>query len=193
MAQVKRQARPFCHEPKRAKSLEASPTSPNDGSQGGCGCVHGDLPRIADCGFDPIDVLIIDFVRCVCAGYASGETRHWDCACDLAERELGLVDGPSFVARTISLMRAIQCERKGGFGYMAWGCSHVSEHELLVIALIRAARQQNTDEFTSALSNLASVPNPVRIAIAASALAGLCIRHESLCSMCGSMGSRVVN
>ncbi|MFV0368179.1 MAG: hypothetical protein ACK5KM_06950 [Hyphomicrobiaceae bacterium] len=182
MAQLKRPVRPF-HGSKTSEPLGTATAVPGDVSQGDCDCTDADLdlPRIVDFGFDPIDVLIIDLIRCVCAGYASGDMVHWDTACDVAEQELGAIDGPSFVARTISLMRAVQRERKNGFGYMTRGCAHICEHELILIALIRAARQQHTINFKTALSSFASVPNPARIAVAASALAGLCVRHQALC------------
>lgn len=181
MAQTKRYVR-SAHSEQPGDAHRPDLLVATSNAQGDCGCMHDDLPRMSECGLDPIDVLIIRLIRRVCAGYASGQTAHWDAACDLAEQDLGSIDGPSFVARTISLMRAVQRERNGGFGFMSPWCSHISEHELQIIALIRAARQQHTNVFKSALSDLASIPNPARIAIAASALAGLCVRHAALCN-----------
>lgn len=143
----------------------------------GCSCELDLLPKVDELGFDGLDSLMLDLIRCVCSGYASGDIAKWEMAYRLADQRLGGIDGPSFVARAVSLMRAVQMERKVRFGFRSLGCQRISGDEFLLMAVIRAARLGNTEVFNAAIRDLATVAHPERIASAANAIAGLCQRH----------------
>jgi hypothetical protein len=125
---------------------------------------------------DTIESLTLSVLRHLCASLGSRTTLGWERAHDLAESALGLGDGPALVAHLAALLRAIRSERPGHFSYMSADCpvcsQRISDEELAVILLIRAARAGRHKRVPQLTASLAERPEAPRIHAAAAALGG---------------------
>jgi hypothetical protein len=134
---------------------------------------------------DPIDGLALSVRRRLCASFASQTTHGWERAHDLADSALGLSNGPALVAHLAALLRAVRGKRVGRFGYMAADCptcgQRITDEELLVIRLLRAARTGGHDGMARLAASLADGPVaravPAQLAFAPSDTAAT--RYES--------------
>lgn len=132
---------------------------------------HDSLPTIASLNLAPIELLIVDLIRCVCHGYASRDLAAWEHAFRLADDRLGLTDGPILAARVSALIRAMREERRVHFGFMPLGCCRISEDEEALMALIKASRDDAEYEaLNTAVKRLRTVPWPERMIVAAMSL-----------------------
>jgi hypothetical protein len=132
---------------------------------------HDSLPTIESLELAPVDLVIVDFVRCFCHGYASRNLASWEHAFRLADDRLGLADGSILAARVSALIRAMRDERQVDFGFMPLGCSRISEDEEALIALIKASCDDGQHEALNvAVKRMRTVPWPERMIVAAMSL-----------------------
>ncbi|MEM9354680.1 MAG: hypothetical protein AAGB04_00575 [Pseudomonadota bacterium] len=145
-------------------------------------CQHPELPLLSSLGFEEIDILILEILRSLCAGYEQDNLACWERAFDVAEEHLGSVDGPSFVSRCVMLLRALRAERAGGFCYMSTECIHISEAEQDLMKLVRVGSSAATcdKQVADAARVLATTADPSKLVTAARALGAMCIRHKRL-------------
>jgi hypothetical protein len=101
------------------------------------------FPLRSELGFSPIENVTLDVFRAVCEIYTSGSAQPWEIAFKISEENLGVIDGPAFVARVTALLRSLRQERKIGFSYLSVGCQHVSPDELAVAGLLKAVRSRD--------------------------------------------------
>ena len=99
------------------------------------------ISRIADICADDAEVLALSILRFVAAGYMTSDVACWDAAYDAADRVLGPVEGPQFVAAMTGIMRAIRCERAGDWAFMPATCCRATANESQLIDLIGCARR----------------------------------------------------
>lgn len=151
----------------------------------GSRCQHPELPLLSSLGFKEIEILILEIVRSLCAGYEHDNLAYWERAFNVAEEHIGPVDGPSFVSRCVMLLRALRAERAGGFCYMSTECVHISEAEQDLMALVRAGSSVTTSnkQVEQAACKLATTDTPSKLLTAARALGAMCIRHNRLKQM----------
>jgi hypothetical protein len=128
---------------------------------------HNRLPRIDEVCADDAEVLALAVSRYLAAGYMTGDVACWDAAYDGAERVLGPRDGQAFVAAMVGVLRAIRAERSGDWAFMPATCCRATDHEQELVALLRAGRQQSSDEVEMQACRLAGVPQAPRLTEAA--------------------------
>lgn len=161
-----------------ARRRRSEPVAPNPETpvRGGASCRrhHDTLPTLASLELAPIELVIVDLVRCVCHGYASRDLAAWEHAFRLADDRLGLADGPILAARVSALIRAMREERQVHFGFMPLGCCRISEDEEALMALIKASRDDGQYETLNlAVKRMRTVPWPERMIVAAMSLFAL--------------------
>lgn len=100
------------------------------------GCSHARLPLVRDACRDDATVLALSVVRSIAAGYMTGDVACWDTGFEGAERILGEVEGPRFVAAMAGLMRAIRRERQGDFSFLPATCCRVTADEQDLLDLL---------------------------------------------------------
>jgi hypothetical protein len=120
---------------------------------------------------DPIEDLALSVLRHLCASFGNQTTLGWERAHDLAESALGPDDGPVLVAHLVALLRAVRSERAGCFSYMAADCptcnQHITDEELLIIRLLRAARVGEHERIAQLAASLAQGAEAPHIGTAA--------------------------
>jgi hypothetical protein len=99
------------------------------------------MNRMADICADDAEVLALSVLRSVAAGYMTSDVACWDAAYDAAERVLGPVEGPQFVAAMTAIVRAIRRERDGDWCFMPATCCRATADEHQLIGLIGSARR----------------------------------------------------
>jgi hypothetical protein len=159
---------------------------------------HDSLPTIESLGLAPIELVILDLVRCFCHGYASRNLAAWEHAFRIADDRLGLADGPILAARVTALIRAMRDERQVHFGFMALGCCRISEDEEALMALIRASCDDGRHETLNvAVKRMRTVPRPERMVVAAMSLSAFsqdyCISPSQQPSACTPGPPRTLN
>lgn len=139
------------------------------------------MPLLSSLAFKPVEHLLLDILRTLCAGLQHDRLAYWINAFETAEERLGAIDGPLIVSGAISLLRALRAERACGFGYMSKECPHISEDEQDLMKLIRAGccTQCGDAHLADAAAQIATVSDPSRLIAAARAIGTLCIRQES--------------
>jgi hypothetical protein len=155
---------------RRSQSVTPNPEAP--AQEGASARRHHDsLPTIESLGLAPIELAIVDLVRCFCHGYASGNLASWEHAFRLADDRLGLAEGPILAARVSALIRAMRDERQVDFGFMPLGCSRISEDEEALLALIKASCDDGQYETVNvAVKRMRTIPWPERMIVAAMSL-----------------------
>lgn len=145
-------------------------------------CQHSELPLLSELDLRPIERLILDILRTLCAGLEHSRLAYWIRAFDTADERLGAIDGPVLVSGCVSLLRALRAERACGFGYMTTECPHISEEEQDLMTLVRAGSCLQCDDthLMDAACEVATTSNPSRLIVAARTLGAVCNRHESL-------------
>lgn len=155
---------------RRSQSVAPDPETSVQGGASGKR-YHDSLPTIESLGLAPIDLVIVDLVRCFCHGYASGNLASWEHAFRLADERLGLAEGPILAARVSALIRAMRDERQVDFGFMRLGCSRISEDEEALLALIKTSCDDGQYETLNvAVKRMRTVPWPERMIVAAMSL-----------------------
>lgn len=146
---------------------------------------HGEGAHPIGClAHNPTERLALDVVRLVCASLAIGEARHWERAHELAEDCLGLIDGPSLVARGATMLRAVKRDRKEPFEFLSAECPDCREYitrcEAQLMALVRLGRNGPSALLERRAARFAGGDAAPRIVLAACALGGLLERYEFL-------------
>jgi hypothetical protein len=151
-------------------------------SEEDAGARHGEGTFPIGClAHDPTERLALDVMRFVCAGFATGDAEHWDAAHDLAEECLGLIDGPSLVARGATLLRAVRSDRTAPFQFLSAKCpdcrEHISRCEAQLMALVRLARRGPSAILDRRASSFAGRREAPHIVLAACAMGMLLERY----------------
>jgi hypothetical protein len=124
----------------------------------------------------PIERLALAVLRHLCASFGSRTTVGWERAHDLAEAALGFGDGPALVAHLTALLRAVRSERAQCFSYMGADCptccQRITDDELLIVLLIRAADAGRGKRVAQLAASLAQRPEAPHVDAAATALGG---------------------
>jgi hypothetical protein len=139
---------------------------------------HDGLPTVNEVCPDDAAVLALSVTRFIAAGYMTGDVACWDAAYDGAERVLGDVEAPAFVAAMIGLMRAIRSERADDWLFMPATCCRVTPHEEDLMALLGSARSAAGRGLSLETAQLAGVVNAPRLTGAARIAAELIQRAQ---------------
>jgi hypothetical protein len=158
---------------KRRIGLDAGKAHGGGAQPDACPCGHENLPLFPSVTTDPLEVLSIVLMRHFMAGHCWPELGYLDSGLDCAETMLGPLDGPSVYARNLALVRAIECERRGDFLFMAPGCDRISEDEQEVAAALRASRGRATRQAEAAIARLTRRRDAPRTLMAIQALAAM--------------------
>lgn len=105
-----------------------------------CAAEAAGFPLRAPFGYEPIEDLTLNVLRCLFEVYRTGSGEGWEIALQTAERELGAIDGALLVAHVTSFLRALRAEGPGSFNYLGIGCHHICPDELAVLTLLKAMR-----------------------------------------------------
>ncbi|HPG88228.1 MAG TPA: hypothetical protein PLD46_01135 [Hyphomicrobium sp.] len=135
------------------------------------------MPLRRDLKLLPIEDVTLDLFRCVGLMFSTGDGNYWNCALEHAEKQLGVLDGPLFVARLTTLLRAIRTERHGAFSFLSAGCLHICDDEFAVMTMIKAARQGNFETLHEVAHHFARSSTVRRIDYAIRAIASEQSRH----------------
>ncbi|WP_116527031.1 hypothetical protein [Microvirga sp. KLBC 81] len=98
------------------------------------------LNRVADVCADDSEVLALAVLRFVAAGYMTSDVACWDAAHDAAERALGPIEGPQFVATMTGIMRSIRRECMREWRFLPATCCRTTADEERLIKIIAYAR-----------------------------------------------------
>jgi hypothetical protein len=132
----------------------------------------------------PLDILRLDeseefflkLFRYVCATIANQSLDGWQSALDLARQSLGETNGTIMVNAIVTLLHAIQDERRGEFSFMVADCPicsrRVSDEEKSTIDLIRSAFAMDDPNRDDRARALVGNGDCERLIAAAGALAG---------------------
>ncbi len=98
------------------------------------------LYPMADCCMDDAEALALAVLRFVAAGYMTSDVVCWDAAHDAAERILGPLEGPQFVAAMTGVIRAVRRAQRSDWHFMPATCGRATSGEKSLIGFIRCAR-----------------------------------------------------
>lgn len=121
---------------------------------------HDELPCVASMHPSSLDLLALNVARCFCHGWSSGRLAAWEHAFQMADEQLGPVQGSDFVARVIALMRAVMRERTGGLHYMSVGCTRICEDEEALMRAVQSAFGNDASALKMAVAELTRTPQP---------------------------------
>ncbi|GJD34901.1 hypothetical protein [Methylobacterium aerolatum] len=130
------------------------------------------MQRVGDACGDEAEILALSVARFVAAGYMTGDVACWDAAFNGAEALLGAVEGPSFVAKVVGIVRALRIERDGDWSFMPASCCRLTGHECALVALIGRGRRGRWDEVAQGAASLAGRETAPRLVAAIRAAAG---------------------
>lgn len=113
----------------------------------------------------------LEIFRLFCMSCERNDAEGWHHAISHAERTYGADDGPLVAARIVSLLRAMQSERRGGFGYLSPLCpncrARVSEDEWQLVCLMKAGSHGEVGEIEAAACHFARRPSAPLLSAAA--------------------------
>lgn len=113
----------------------------------------------------------LEIFRLFCMSCERNDADGWNRALNHAERTYGADDGPLVAARIASLLRAMQSERRGGFGYLSPLCpscrARVSEDEWQLVGLMKAGSHGEPGEIEAAACHFARRPSAPLLSAAA--------------------------
>ncbi len=142
--------------------------------EGTCHHRTRDLPRIEVMQLDSREQLCLKLVRYICESLAANTESGARIAHQLAERQLGEVDGSILVGNITALLQAIRSERTRDFAFMPADCPVCSRHlcgeELAILELLRAACKSDGAALTDWACDLVGEGMVVCVVLAASAL-----------------------
>lgn len=121
---------------------------------------HDELPCVASMNPSPLDLLALNVARCFCHGWSSGRLAAWEHAFEMADDQLGPLQGSNFVARVIALMRALMKERAGGMRYMSVGCTRICEDEEALLRAMQSALNGDQGTLKIAVGELTRTAHP---------------------------------
>lgn len=121
---------------------------------------HDELPCVASMKPSSLDLLALNVARCFCHGWSSGRLAAWEHAFQMADEQLGPVQGSAFVARVIAMMRSLMKERQGGWRYMSVGCTRICEDEEVLLRALQNAFSGQMSALRTAVGELTRNPNP---------------------------------
>lgn len=121
---------------------------------------HDELPCVASMHPSQLDLLALNVARCFCHGWSSGKLAAWEHAFQMADEQMGPVQGSAFVARVIAMMRALMRERQGGLRYMSVGCTRICEDEEALLRAMQSAFSGDARALKMAVSELTHIPQP---------------------------------
>lgn len=124
-----------------------------------CAGRAGGFPMMSKLMLAPIEMLTVNIFRCICDIYVSGSGEGWDVALNAADKELGPIKGPEYVARVTSFVRALRAERQGKFSYLGYGCQHICNDELALMTLIKAIRLKDECATKNILQDVVRISN----------------------------------
>jgi hypothetical protein len=138
-----------------------------------CACAGEGLPLLSEMAGDKMEILALTLLRFVFAGFCCGKVACWNAGMDVAANVLGDDDGALLYSRVLMLGRAIQRERHGNFNFLPGNCCRITEDEIEVLALLKAARNGKPAPIEVALLTLARNGETPRLSAAASSLGRL--------------------
>jgi hypothetical protein len=101
----------------------------------------------------------LEIFRHLCMSCERNDAEGWNSALSHAERTYGADDGPLMAARIAALLRAMQTERRGGFGYLSPLCpncrARISEDEWQLLLLMKAGTVGEPGDIETAASHFA--------------------------------------
>lgn len=112
------------------------------------------LSRVADVCMDDSEVLALAVLRFIAAGYMTSDVACWEAAHDAAERALGPIEGPQFVAAMTGIMRSIRRECTGEWRFLPAACCRTTTDEERLIRIIGSARRGSFSEMHEAAAAL---------------------------------------
>ncbi|MEM9356332.1 MAG: hypothetical protein AAGB04_08965 [Pseudomonadota bacterium] len=111
-----------------------------------CDCGDPSWPKVVDLGFSPVERLVLDLVRCNCAGYADSTQLAWEFGLSAAMELFGSQAGPELFGRVLAVSKAVRTERLGSFCFLTVRCCRITPDErILMGAVVRARQSANSD------------------------------------------------
>ena len=138
----------------RSKIVTSDRETKSNDCADACAGQAGGFPLMHELGLAPIETLTVNIFRCICDVYVSGSGEGWDVALNAAEKELGPIKGPEYVARVTAFVRALRIERRGKFSYLGYGCRHICNDELALMTLIKAMRMRDEQATQNILQDI---------------------------------------
>ena len=103
---------------------------------------------------DAFAALVLSVIRFIGAAYSTGNADCWEAAYHCAENSAGVSDGPLFVARAAGVVRALRQHGSQEMCYLPSSCKGLCASEAKLMALIDAARCENSVMLWKAASDL---------------------------------------
>jgi hypothetical protein len=128
-----------------------------------CTCHSADLAKIAEVASDEKEVVLVRLLREAFSGFCTGSVQYWNAGFHSAGELMGEDEGTILFAHILALTRAIKSDRLETFYFQPTGCLHITDDEMLTLAMVQAVRRNNPPLLSSLADRMAQGGTPLRI------------------------------
>jgi hypothetical protein len=128
-----------------------------------CSCQASDMTLLSEIATDEKEVVVIGLLREAFSGFCTGSVQHWNAGFNTAGEWVGEDGGTILFAHVLALARAIKSDRFGTFYFQPGHCGRVTDDEVLVLAMLQAARRNDLLLLASLADRMAQGGAPMRV------------------------------